>query len=166
MKISELKLPKHLYTTTTSPCGTTTKFIFAPDKLVCWAEVGRGDAIAKLCRNIYERRIAKIDAWERKRLLELEDEWMEAGNDEEMHTRRFKNVRHYPITPEDIVREAEMKRTSIRKRMAEHQTAIEKLVEDARAFLIAYEAQEEEDNLLAYLLAIGVIGAIVYVLMY
>jgi len=165
MKISELKLPKHLYTRTTSPCGTRTKFTFAPDKLVSWAQEGRGDAIANLCRNVYERRIANVNAWERKRLLELEDEWMDAGNDEEMHARKFKNVKHYPITPEDVVREAEVKRASIKKRMAEHQTAIEKLVQDARAFLIAYEAHREEDNMLAYLLAIGAIGAVVYVLM-
>jgi len=165
MKTSEMELPQHLYTKTTSPCGTKTKYIIAPDKLVSWAEEGRGDAINRLCHTVCERKIASIDEWERDRILQLEEELMSAGNDEDIYRRKYVNVKHYPTTPEDVVREAELKRANAKERMTEHQIAVEKLVQEARVFISVHYANEEEDNMLEYLLAIGAIGAMAYVLL-
>lgn len=164
MKTSELELPLHLYTETKSPCGTMTKYIFAPDKLVSWADDGRGDAISRLCHSVYERKIASIDAWESDRILQLEDEWMTAGNDEDMHGHKYVNVKHYHTTREDVARDAELKRAGARERMTEHQNAIEKLVQEARVFLMAHESHQEEDSLLPYLITLGAIAAVAYVL--
>jgi hypothetical protein len=162
MKISELELPQHLYTEeTSSPCGTMNRLI-APDKLVSWAEEGRGDAIARLCHSVYERKLASIDTWESDRILQLEYEWMAAGNDEDMSGCKYVTVKHYPTTREDVAREAELKRASVKERMIEHQTAIEDLVQEAREFISAYVAQQEESDMLAYLLAIVVIVAAGY----
>jgi len=137
MKTSELELPLHLYTETKSQCGTMTKYIFAPDKL---------------------------DAWESDRILQLEDEWMTAGNDEDMHGHKYVNVKHYHTTREDVARDAELKRAGARERMTEHQNAIEKLVQEARVFLMAHESHQEEDSLLPYLITLGAIAAVAYVL--
>ena len=164
MKTSELELPQHLYTEEIAvPCGTMTRLI-APDKLVSWAEEGRGDAIARLCHTVYERKLASIDAWESDRILQLEDEWMEAGNDEDMSGCKYENVKHYHTTREDVAREAELKRAGVKERMTEHQNAIEELVQEAREFISVYVAQQDEGDMLGYLLAIVVIGAAGYAL--
>jgi hypothetical protein len=164
MKTSELELPQYLYTEETSPCGTQTRLI-VPDKLVSWAEEGRGDAIARLCCSVYEKKLAIIDAWESDRILQLEAEWKVAGNDEDMSSCRFENVKHYHTTRENVAREAELKRVSVKKRMTEHQTAIEELVKEAREFIAAYVAQQDEGDMLTYLLGIVVIVAAGYALL-
>jgi len=156
MKIYELELPQHLFTEETSPCGTLTRLI-APDKLVSWAEEGRGDAVARLCHSVYERKLESIDAWESDRILQLEDEWKVAGNDEGMSGCKYENVKHYHTTREDVAREAELKRASVKEGMTEHQAAIEELVQEARGFISAYVAQHDDGDMLAYLLAIVVI---------
>jgi hypothetical protein len=48
--------------------------------------------------------------------------------------------------------------------MTEHQSAIEKLVQEAREFISAHHAHQDEDNMLTYLLAIAAIGAVAYTL--
>ena len=157
MKISELELPQHLYSEEkTSPCGAMARLI-APDKLISWAEDGRGDAIARLCHAVYERKLASIDAWESDRILQLEDEWIAAGNDEGMSGCKYVNVKHYHTTREDVVRAAELKRASVKERMIEHQTAIEELVQEAREFISACVAQQDEGDMLGYLFVIIVI---------
>jgi hypothetical protein len=165
MKTSEMELPPHLYTKTTSPCGTNTKYTVAADKLVSWAEDGRGDAINELCHTVYERKIASINAWERDRMLQLEDEWTTAGDGEDMYSRKFVNVKHYPTTREDVAKDAEMKRANAKEQLAEHHIAIEKLVQEARSFITAHYAQEEGD-MLPYLIILGAIGAFAYFLLH
>ena len=123
MKISELELPQHLFAETTSPGGAGDKLI-APDMLVSWAEQGRGDAIYRLCHKVYERRLASINAWESDRIQRLEEELMLSGNDEDMSGSKYVNVKHYHTTLEDVVREAELNRASVKERMTEHQTAL------------------------------------------
>jgi hypothetical protein len=164
MKISELELPQHLYTEETGPCGSLTKLI-VPDKLVSWAEEGRGDAIARLCHSVYEKKLAIIDAWESDRISQLESEWKVAGNDEHMFSCKYENVRHYHTTRENVAREAELKRVGVKKRMTEHQAAIEELVKEAREFISAYVARQDEDNMLTYLLGIVIIIAAGYALL-
>jgi hypothetical protein len=163
MKIAELKLPENLYTEDTSPSGEVIRLI-SPDKLISWAEEGRGDAIARLCHTVYEKRLAGIDAWERDRILQLEEEWMAAGNDDNVSGSKYVNVKHYHTTREDVVREAELKRASVKKRLIEHQTSIEDLVQEAREFMSAYVAQQDEGDMLPYLLGIVVLIAAGYAL--
>lgn len=139
--------------------------LIAPDKLISWAEEGRGDAITRLCRTVYEKRLAGIDAWERDRILQLEEEWMAAGNDENMSCSKYVNVKHYHTTREDVVREAEQKRASVKKLMIEHQTSIEELVHEAREFISVYVAKQDESDMLTYLLGIVVIVAAGYALL-
>jgi len=161
MKISELELPQHLYAETTSPCGAVDKLI-APDMLVSWAEQGRGDAIYRLCHTVYERRLASINAWESDRIQQLEEELMLSGYDKDMSGCKYVNVKHYHTTLEDVVREAELNRASVKERMTEHQTAIEELVQEAREFISAFVVQQDEGNMLTYLLVIIVIVAAGY----
>jgi len=163
MKISELELPQHLYTETTSPSGAVDKLV-APEMLVLWAEQGRGDAIFRLCHAIYERKLANINAWERDRIQQLDDELMVSGNDGDMSGCKYVNVKHYHTTREDVVREAELKRANIKKRMNKHQTAIEELVQEAREFISSFAVQQDEGNMLTYLLVIVCVAAAAYAL--
>ena len=165
MKISELELPQHLYTETTGDCGTTGELI-APEELVSWADQGRGDAVFSLCHTVYERNLASIDAWERDRIQQLEDELMSAGNDEYMSGSKYANVKHYHTTLEDVAREAEMKRASVKERMVKHQAAIEELVQEAREFISAFVVQQDEGDMLTYLLAVVAVVAAGYMFFY
>jgi len=161
MKIYELELPQNLFAETTNPGGAGDKLI-VPDMLVSWAEQGRGDAIYRLCHTVYERRLASINAWESDRIQQLEKELMLSGNDEDMSGSKYVNVRHYHTTLEDVVREAELNRASVKERMTEHQTAIENLVQEAREFISAFVVQQDEGNMLTYLLIIIAIVAAGY----
>lgn len=161
MKITEMQLPQSLFTEVTGPDGTQTRLI-VPDKLVAWAEQGRGDAIARLCDTVYADRLASIDAWESDRIRQLEDELRDAGSDEVMRTRRYEHVKHYHTTREDVVREAEMKRAGIREHMAGHRAALEKLVQDAREVVLAHQMHYENDDILAYILLTVTVFIAVY----
>lgn len=163
MKISELKLPQDLYTEETSPGGTLTRLI-VPEKLISWAEEGGGDAVARLCHSVYERQLATIDAWESERILQLEDEWKAAGNDEDNTSCKYETAKHYHTTREDVARVAEEKRNSIRQSMAEHQNAIEQLVQEAREYLATCVAQQDEGDMLGYLFGIVILIAAGYAL--
>jgi len=165
MKISELELPQHLYAEATSSCGAADKLI-APDELVSWADQGRGDAIFRLCHTVYERKLANITAWERERIQQLEDELMSAGNEEGMTGNKYVNVKHYHTTLEDVAREAELKRANVKERRVKHQVAIEELVQEAREFISAFAAQQDESNMLTYLLVIVAVVALGYVCFY
>ena len=170
MKTSELELPKHLYTVASSPCGTMKKFVFSPDMLITWAEDGRGDAVARLCHEVCDRRIEAIDNWESDRILQLEDEWIAAGNDvdayslEDEDEDNDEHVKRYHEACEAVVREAEMKRARARERMNEHKSAVETLVQEAREFIAAHEPPPAEDHFVGYLLTIGAVMAAGYVL--
>ena len=165
MKISEMELPQHLYTMTTSPCGTDTKYRIPADKLVSWANEGPGDAINRLCHTVYERNLASINAWESDRMVELEDDLMKAGDGVDIHSRKYVNVKRHPTIREDVTKEAEIKRANVKELLAEHQIALEKLVQEARSFIAAHYAQEEDD-MLPYLLILGAIGAFAYFLLH
>jgi hypothetical protein len=130
--------------------------------LVSWAEQGRGDAIYRLCHTVYERRLASINVWESERIQQLEEELMLSGNDEDMSGSKYVNVKHYHTTREDVVREAELSRASVKEHMTEHQTAIENLVQEAREFISAFVVQQDEGDMITYLLAIVVVVAAGY----
>ena len=157
MKISELELPQHLYTGTTADCGATDELI-NPEELVSWADQGRGDAIFSLCHTVYERNLASIDAWERDRIQQLEDELMSAS--------KYAKVKHYHTTLEDVAREAEMKRVNVKEHMVKHQAAIEGLVKEAREFISAFVVKQDEGDMLTYLLVVVAVVATVYMFFY
>ena len=161
MKIFELELPQHLYAETASPDVAVDKLV-APEKLVSWAEQGRGDAIFRLCHTVYERRLASINAWESDRIQQLEEELMLSGYDEGMSGCKYVNVKHYHTTLEDVVRETELNRASVKERMTEHQTAIEELVQEAREYISAFAVQQDEGDMLTYLLVIVAVVAAGY----
>jgi hypothetical protein len=163
MKISELELPQNLFTEEASPCGSLTRLI-VPERLVSWAEEGCGDAISKLCLTVCEREMSSIGDWESERILQLEDDWMAAGSDEDNSSRKYEHVKRYHTTREDVAREAELKRASVKERLYAHELAIEKLVEEAREFVSAHEVYPEEDDMLAYLLVISIIVIACYAL--
>ena len=163
MKISELELPPHLYTETTSPGGATDRLI-VPEKLVTWAQQGRGDAIFRSCQAVHARKLASISAWESDRIQQLEDEMMATGSDEDKSGCKYVTVKHYHTTREDVAREAESKRASVRERMTKHQTAIEELVEEAREFISAFTVQQDEGDMLTYLFVVVVVVAAAYAL--
>lgn len=165
MKISELELPQHLYAETKSASGAADKLI-APDELVSWADQGRGDAIFRLCHAVYERKLANINAWEKERIQQLEDEMMFAGNDEGIPGGKYVKVKHYHTTLEDVAREAQLKRANVKERMDKHQAAIEELVQEAREFISAFAAQQDESNMLTYLLVIVAVVATGYACFY
>ena len=166
MNTSELELPKHLYTEASSPCGSMKKVIFSPDMLINWAEDGRGDAITRLCHDVCEKKIQAIDSWESDRILQLEDEWIAAGNDEDAYGLQDEDedndehVKRYHEACEAVTREAEMKRARIRERMTEHKSAVETLVQEAREFIAAHEPPPAEDHFVGYLLTIGAVLAV------
>ena len=165
MKIFELELPQHLYAETASPDVAVDKLV-APEKLVSWAEQGRGDAIFRLCHTVYERRLASINAWESDRIQQLEEELMLSGYDEGMSGCKYVNVKHYHTTLEDVVRETELNRASVKERMTEHQTAIEELVQEAREYISAFAVQQDEGDMLTYLLVIVAVVAAGYMFFY
>ena len=165
MKISELELPQHLYSESASPSGAANDLI-APEKLVFWAEQGRGDAIFRLCHTVYKRELARIGVWEIGRIQQLEAALMAAGNDEDMSGCKYVTVKHYHTTREDVMREAELKRARVKEHMTEHQTAIEELVQEAREFISAYAAQQDEGNMLTHLLVIVAVVAAGYAFFY
>ena len=170
MNTSEMQLPKHLYTETPSDCGTFKRVIFSPDSLITWAEDGRGDAITRLCYETCDRKIEAIDAWENNRILQLEDEWIAAGNDEDAYSDEDEfddndeHVRRYHEACEAVARQAEQKRLKARQQMAEHQSAVETLVQEAREFIAAHEPPPQEDNLVVYLLTLGAVIAAGFVM--
>jgi hypothetical protein len=165
MKIFELELPQHLYAETASPDVAVDELV-APEKLVSWAEQGRGDAIFRLCHTVYERRLASINAWESDRIQQLEEELMLSGYDEGMSGCKYVNVKHYHTTLEDVVRETELNRASVKERMTEHQTAIEELVQEAREYISAFAVQQDEGDMLIYLLVIVAVVAAGYMFFY
>jgi hypothetical protein len=151
MKISELGLPPSLFSETIGDEDTQARLV-APERLVSWAEEGRGDAIVKLCLVAYERRLADIDAWESERIRQLEEDLREDGDAEILQSRRYEHIKHYHTTHEDVIREAEMKRAVCRTHMFEHRAALERLVQEAREFIIAHRMRHEKDDVLAYIL--------------
>jgi hypothetical protein len=158
MNLSELELPKDLYTEEASPCGTKTRIVYAPDKLVAWSEQWRGNAIHRLCNQAYKRKISDIDAWEIDRVRQLQgSDRMAAANDEDVFALEDEDAKRLRQAREAIAREAERKRASVKESVADQRTAIEQLVQEAREYIEAHEAAPHDDHLLAYLFFIGAV---------
>lgn len=165
MKITDLELPQDIYSDTAGT-GEATAELIAPEKLVSWADQGRGDAVFRLCHSDYERELDSINAWERDRIQQLHDELMAAGDDEDMAGGKYVGVKHYHTTLEDVAREAELKRANIRERMNQRQSAIEELVKEAREYISAFAVQQDEGDMLATMLFIVAAAAIAYMCLF
>lgn len=167
MNTPELELPKHLYTDTADPDATATMDTIVPDKLIAWSEDGYGDAIDRWCKQICDRKIEAIEAWEDNRILQLEDEWISLehdGDDDEYDEDQDEGEGHYHLACDAVNRDAVVKRDGARERMAEHKTAIEELVQQSREFIAAHQPPPQEDHWVGYLLAIAAVAAVAYVL--
>jgi hypothetical protein len=163
MNTSEPELPQHLYIHSTDPDDTATRAALAPDKLISWSQGGRGDAIDKWCQQICDSKLAAINSWHDNRILQLEDEWASTENHVEDEDADADEERYHQAC-EAVTREAQQKRALARKRMAEHKAAIEKLVQQARAFSAAHTPPPQEDHLVGYLIAIAAVVAVAYML--
>jgi hypothetical protein len=162
MKTPELELPKHVYDESTAPDGSGTRLTYSAERLVAWAERERGDAIGKWCRQICDRTLENIDAWEDNRILQLEDEWVSIEQDIE-DDEDDENEHHYHQACDTVVREAASKRDRARQQMLEHSAAIEKLVREARNHIEAHRPPPQEEHFVGYFLAIAAIAAVAYV---
>ena len=89
-----------------------------------------------------------------------------AENDEDDYDQKADGENPFHLAREAIAREAELKRARIRDRAADHRSAVEKLVQDAREFIATHHTPEQEDHLVEYLFLIGVAIAVGYVLLY
>ena len=158
MNTSELELPRHLYSETEKPDGTGYKVTFTAEKLIAWSEDGYGDAIDKWCKQIFDRKIEAIDAWEEHRFLQLEEEWLSVENDEDDDEAE----EHYHLACDAVAREADIKRDAAMERMAEHKAAIERLVQESKDFIASDETPPEEEHILGYLIGLAAVAAVAY----
>jgi hypothetical protein len=162
MNTSELELPMHIYDETTAPDGTGTRVAYSADRLVAWAEQERGGAIEKWCKQICDRTLENIDAWEDNRILQLEDEWLSIEQDIE-EDEDDEHEGRYHLACDTVVREAVSKRDNASKQMVKHSAAIEKLVKEARNHIDAHRPPPQEEHFVGYFLAIAAVAAVAYV---
>ena len=160
MNTSEPELPPHLYIEIPDADDAQTGTKLDTEKLVAWSLYGRGNAIDEWCQKVCERKITAIYEWEEDRHLQLEENWISVENDEDddEHEQRY----HQACA--EISRMARQKRQATLEQNAEHRSAIEKLVEEARGVIEAHQAPEE-DHFIDYVLVTSIVVLLVYVLM-
>jgi hypothetical protein len=59
-----------------------------------------------------------------------------------------------------------MKRANVKQRMVKHQAAIEELLQEAREFISAFVVQQDEGDMLTYLLVVAAVVATGYMFFY
>ena len=69
MSAQELELPFYLYTEKKGTDGIVTGLTYKAEKLVAWAESGRGDAVDKLCAQGLVRASEAIADWQANQVL-------------------------------------------------------------------------------------------------
>ena len=160
MHALELQLPKHLYTETTSPDGTSTEITYASEKLIAWYEYGRGDALRGWYQDISDREIEAIDAWEDNQFLQQEERWLEQENGQDDDAAEAQ----YDLACQAIAREADSRRAAVRQRIDETMAAIEQLVSQSREHIAAHQPEEPVDHTFMILVALGGAIALLYML--
>lgn len=160
MDATGLGLPRYLYTEVRDQDGNLTDITLAADKLVDWAAQGYGDAIGSLCREIYDREIDAIHAWEQTRLLLLEEQWMtlENGVDDDEHEQQ------YCLDCDAVTGEADARRAAAGVEMERRKAAIEDLVQRANLHLKTRKPAPQESNTFGYLFAVAAFSTLAYVL--
>ncbi|MEZ5541487.1 MAG: hypothetical protein R3F42_05525 [Pseudomonadota bacterium] len=161
MSALELNLPPHLYVETKDQEGKVTGLELDADKLLTWAGHGHGNAIANYCREQLEREYQVIENWQERHLLRLDEQWLEAENGEDDDVAETR----YALACERVLGEAERRRELAAAHLAQRQSAIEQLVQEAEAHLEEFRPQEDDNasmGLMFFLLAAGAAIFILY----
>ena len=156
-----LYLPKHLYTETRDESGVVTGITYAADKLAAWSGNGCGDAASKLCKQIYDSEIKEITAHEDQQLLLLEEQWLKLENGEDDDAEEAQ----YDLACEAVCSEAQEQRLAARQRMEQRHAAIDKLVHESMEHIVNNTPEQEGNSYFGYLIALGMLAAVVYVLL-
>ena len=161
MSALELELPFYLYTEKKAPDGVVTGLNYKAEKLVAWAESGRGDAVDKLCEQGLARDIETIEAWKDSQFLLLEETWVavEDGVDDAA------NEKQYELACDAVNREAEGKGEIAEQKKKQRKSDIEKLITQSRECLANCPAPPES-NTSGYLIALAALGVLVYVVLF
>lgn len=162
MHTLELDLPKHLYTETTDSDGNVIDITYAADKLVSWAEYGGGKAIDNWYQERIDSEIAAIDAWEDKRYMTLEEQWLEQENGSDDNAAES----NYETACQAIADAANSKRETVLTRMQQRREAIDKLIVQSREYIAAHQPAEPADYTFGFLLAVGAIITLAYLLVH
>jgi uncharacterized protein RhaS with RHS repeats len=161
METLDLELPLYLYTETTDPQGAATRITYTADKLVAWADGGRGDAIEKLCLQIYYRDVEVVRAWQEHQYLLLEETWaaIENGVDD------AENENQYTLACDAVGREADEKCDVAGVRMEERKVGLVKLVQQSKDHIAANKPATQESSSSGYLLLLVAASVLAYVLL-
>jgi hypothetical protein len=156
-----LYLPRHLYTETRDESGLVTGITYAADKLAAWSGNGCGDAASKLCRQIYDGEIEEITAHEDQQLLLLEEQWLKLENGEDDEAEEAQ----YDLACEAVCSEAQEQRLAARQRMEQRHVEIDKLVHESMEHIVNNMPEQGANSYFGYLIALGMLAAVVYVLL-
>ena len=161
METLDIELPFHLYTETSDPQGTATRITYTADKLVAWANAGKGDAIEKLCQQAYARDVEVIRAWQENQYLLLEETWaaIENGVDD------AENEIQYTLACDAVGREAKEKCGVASVRMGERKAGLLKLVQQSKDHIAANKPAVQESSSAGYLFLLVAAAALAYVLL-
>jgi hypothetical protein len=161
MSALELELPFYLYTEKTDQDGSVTGMNYKAEKLVAWAEDGRGDAVDRLCEQVHERDLETIEAWKDNQFLLLDETWVavEGGIND------IENEKQYELACDAVHREAQEKGAVAEQKKQQRKSDIEKLVMQSRKCL-ANCPPPEESNASGYLVALAALGVLVYVVLF
>ena len=156
-----LQLPRYLYVEKKDENGVVTGITYATDKLISWSGNGCGDAVGRLCEQIYSREIEEIDAREEQLLLLLEEQWLKLENgidDEEEEAQ-------YDLACEAACSEAQAERQAARQRKQQRHASIQKLVLESMEHMANNTPQQPETYLTGYVIGLLILSALAYVLL-
>ena len=161
MKTLDIELPFYLYTETRDPEGAGTHITYTADKLVAWADGGKGDAIEKLCQQAYARDVEVIRAWQENQYLLLEETWaaIETGVDD------AENEKQYTLACDAVGREADEKCGLARTRMDERKASLLKLVQQSKDHIAANKPATQESGSSGLLFLLVAAAVLAYVLL-
>ncbi len=161
MSALELELPFYLYTEKTGQDGSVKGLNYKAEKLVSWAENGRGDAVDKLCEQIHMRDLEVIEAWKDNQFLLLDETWVavEDGINDAV------NEKQYELACDAVHREAQEKGTVAGQKKQQRKSDIEKLVKQSRECLASLPVQEES-HATGYMAVLVILGVLVYILLF
>jgi len=161
MSALEHELPFYLYTEKTDQDGSVTGMNYKAEKLVAWAEDGRGDAVDKLCEQIHKRDLELIEAWKDHQFLLLEETWVavEGGINDAA------NEKQYELACNAVHTEAQEKGAIAGQKKQQRKSDIEKLVMQSRKCLANCPAPQES-NASGYLAALAALSVLVYVVLF
>jgi hypothetical protein len=161
MSALEQELPFYLYTEKKDPDGIVTGLNYKAEKMVAWADCGRGDAVDKLCEQFLERDLEAIEAWKDNQFLLLEETWVAVENG----INDIENEKQYELACDAVNREAEEKCKIAEQKKKQRKSDIEKLVMQSRECLANCPAPQES-NAFGYLFALAALGVLAYVVLF